>query len=74
MSDHRKNRYMEAARRLFAAYVSWHDGISPEQAYKQYATSSAEIGTYWLDLAERIDRDMVASRLKAVERRKSQSS
>lgn len=66
MSDHRKDRYVEVARRLFAAYISWHDGISLEQAYKQYATSSSAIGTYWIELAERVDREMMALKLRSV--------
>ncbi len=69
MADQKKDRYVEAARRLFAAYVSWHDGISLEQAYKQYATSSSQIGTYWIELAERVDREMMALKLKALSMR-----
>jgi len=69
VSQHRREKYSEAARRLFAAYVSWHDGISFEQAYQRYVISSSEIGEYWVELAERVDREMVAIRMKAVKLR-----
>jgi len=69
VSQPSREKYLEAARRLFAAYVSWHDGIGFEQAYQRYVISPSEIGEYWVELAERVDREMVAIRMKAVKLR-----
>ena len=54
-----EDRHIELGRRLFAAYLSQHLGIGLQYAYKKYV--SEQVGTYWYQLAEMVDKDMLAS-------------
>jgi len=41
--------YKELARRLAAAYTSWHQGVTVTTGYKN---TGEDVGPFWYDLAE----------------------
>ena len=56
-TDDVSEAYGELARRLCAAYVSWHQRLKGvDYALKRYA--SDPVGAYWQQLAERVTREM----------------
>jgi hypothetical protein len=50
----------ELARRLYAALVSTRLGVGMDYALKRYAPDASK-NAYWLELAERVERDYVES-------------
>lgn len=49
------------ARKLFAAYMSNRLGIGLDYAYKRYAKEGAEVGPFWIELAELTEAAMLAN-------------
>jgi hypothetical protein len=63
-----ERRYEELARRLCAAFVSHHMGVTYQTAAKYLRDDHAQVGRYWYRLAERVTHEVRAEQFAKVSR------